>query len=137
LESADMPMPKFDKAVCTRLALAAMLCALLSACATDDESMSRLAVAPGNYRLYSCPQLAYQIKLISEQAEKLRALMDKAGTTSSGRLVSDASYRPDYLVAIGQIREMRKEEAVKNCSAAPGAKPAATPATRKSDTFIR
>jgi hypothetical protein len=136
LESADMPMPKLDGTLCTRLALTATLCVLLAACATDDESMSRLAVAPGNYRLYSCAQLAYQIKTVNEQADKLRALMEKAGTSTSGRLISDASYRPDYLMAVGQLREMRKEEVVKNCNSAPGAKPAA-PASRKSDTFIR
>ena len=106
LKALTMPMRQPKVSMCKHLALAASLSVWLGACATDDDSMSRLAVAPGSYRIYNCAQIAAQAKSVGEQEEKLVALMQKAGTSPSGRLISDATYRPDYLVAHGQLREL-------------------------------
>jgi hypothetical protein len=135
-----MLMPKLDVSLYKRLALSASLCGLLGACATDDDSLSRLAVAPGNYRIYNCAQLMVQTKSISEREQKLIALMQKAETSSSGRLVSEMSYRPEYLVAHGQLRELHATAVAKNCNTMLGTPASGTPSimpARKSDTFIR
>jgi hypothetical protein len=46
---------------------------------------------------------------------KLRALIAKAGTDSDGRLASSLAYKADYAATRGDLDELRKTAAGRNC----------------------
>jgi hypothetical protein len=60
--------------------------------------------------------------------------MAKAGADTSGRLVSSMAYRPEYLERRGEMIELRRVAAEKNCKFVPGVD---KPGARASDNAIR
>ena len=60
--------------------------------------------------------------------------MAKAGEGSGGQLVSSVAYRPEYLERRGEMVELRRVAAEKNCKFVPGAD---NPGARASDKAIR
>lgn len=120
------------KVGCFRAArFAALLLAVaLSGCATSDDTpddkMGRVLVSPGKYTLYDCGQLALAAKPLGAREQELRVLIARAGTDFGGSLVATAAYKPEYYQVHGELNEIRRETAVKNCKVAPGAaKPSA------------
>jgi hypothetical protein len=98
------------------LALAALgLCGCAS-----DESASRFLVQPDRYILYNCEALATTAQGNAARQRELEGLMTKAGVDTGGRLVSSMTYRPEYLQLRGQMDQLRKAAAEKNCSLSPG-----------------
>jgi hypothetical protein len=121
----------------TKMLMAAVLAALmLVGCAGSNDQMASLLVTPGKYQLFNCAQLAEAYKGMSMHAQELKGLMAKAQTGAGGQVVDAAVYQPDYLVARGELNELRREARAKNCDlssptvvAAP-AKPAAPTAKK-------
>lgn len=113
--------------------LAALVAVALGGCASDDTA-ARFLVAPDQYVLYNCPQLAEAVEANAKRQRELEALMTKAGTDSGGRFVSATSYRPEYLQLRGEMTELRKEAASKHCRFTPGVD---MPTDRKSDAAVR
>lgn len=124
-----------------KLKMAAALAGLLLAgCAGSKDQMASLLVAPGAYQFYKCAQLATAMQSTAARVKELEGLMAKAQTGPAGGLVSAAAYQPDYMVARGDMNELRREARAKNCDlskptgaaplppptkpAAPGKKPA-------------
>jgi hypothetical protein len=114
--------------------VAAAAAAALSGCATSDDNAARFLVAPDQYVLYNCPQLAEAAQVNATRQRELEALMAKADIDSAGRAVSAMSYRPEYLQLRGRMTELRKEAATKHCRFTPGID---MPTDRKSDAAIR
>jgi len=112
----------------------ALVAAMLSGCAASDDTAARFLVAPDQYVLYNCPQLAQASQANAARQRELEALMAKAGTDSAGRFVSGLSYRPEYVQLRGQMTELRKEAASKHCRFTPGID---MPTDRKSDAAVR
>jgi hypothetical protein len=112
-------------------AVAAALAGLLSACGSVDEA-SRFVVAPGKYDIYTCPQIADRMKDVEAEGRKLEALIARAEQGPSGQFVSNIAYGPDYLSNRGDMRELKKSAAQKNCTGLPVA-----PGERKSDKAVR
>jgi hypothetical protein len=105
------------------LILLAALPALLSACANTgvpDDDMARLLVAPDKFVLYRCPDIAEKAKEVAKRQRKLEALMAQASIDSGGRMVSAVAYRPEYLVARGEMNDLRQEAIAKKCDFVPG-----------------
>ena len=122
-----------DRAIIGNL-LAALVATMLCGCATSDDTAARFLVAPDQYVLYNCPQLADTAQLNAKRQRELETLMAKADSDSAGRLVSSMSYRPEYLQLRGEMSELRKEAATKHCRFTPGVD---MPTDRKSDAAIR
>ena len=87
------------------VALAAMA---LSGC-TSDEAASRFLVQPDKYVLYNCQALATAMQGNANRQRELEALM------------SNMTYRPEYLQLRGQMDQLRKTATEKNCSPPAGA----------------
>jgi len=75
-----------------------------------------MLVAPDKYILYSCAELATVAQGIAYQQLALEALITKAGSDAAGRFVSNQAYRPEYLSLRGQMYQLRKTAAEKNCN---------------------
>jgi hypothetical protein len=120
------------------IAGAALAAASLAACTTSggtsDDQMGRLLVAPDKFVLYNCAQLAEAAQTTAVRERELQLLMAKAGVDSAGRLVSALAYRPEYLTVRGEMNELRKAAAAKNCKFVPGAE---NPGGGTSDRTVR
>ncbi len=116
--------------IATTLAAGA-LAALLSACGTQD--VSGLLVSPGKYDIYTCPQIADRMQTVTVEGQKLEGLMARASKEPSGQFVNAIAYEPDYQANRGEMRELQKSAAAKNCTNIP----ASAPAGQTSDSAIR
>jgi len=83
--------------------------------------MARLLVAPDKFVLYECPDIARKAKEITARQRKLEKLMAQASADSGGRMVSAVAYRPEYLVARGEMNDLRQTALEKRCNFVPGA----------------
>ena len=63
-----------------------------------------------------------EAKTKSMREAELEALMAKAGRDASGKLASALAYRPEYLQVHGEMNELRKTSADKNCGSPPPAR---------------
>ena len=95
------------------LIVALMLAALLPGCGSNPEMA---LVDPGKYQFYDCAQLARDKKRLSEHAEELRALQQKAARDPSGAFIARVSYEPDYLSTVGNLRLIEAKAQEKNCT---------------------
>ncbi|MDP2294927.1 MAG: hypothetical protein Q8M24_05630 [Pseudolabrys sp.] len=107
----------------------------LAACATQggttEERMGSNLVSPGKFRFYSCEHLARQTVLMTTRAMELEGLIAKAGPGAGGSFVSAIAYRPEYLQVRGNLVELRKEQAEKNCAPPPTVAAPVHPAAAK------
>ena len=95
--------------------------AVMSLCGcTSEETADRFIVAPGQYILYSCPELANTARGIEVRQHELAALMQKAGVDASGRFISAQVYGPEYAQLRGEMDQVRKTAAEKNCNLSGG-----------------
>ena len=116
-----------------------LLAATLSGCAgspggASDETTGRFLVAPGKFALYSCAEIADRAADNAKRQHELERLMTKAGADSGGRLVSSMAYRPEYLEKRGEMVELRRVAAEKDCKFVPGVD---KPGERMSNTAVR
>jgi len=108
--------------------LGAALSMLLSACGTSGD-VSSLLVAPGKYDIYTCAQIADRMQAVEVEGQRLEGLMSRASQNASGQFISNIAYEPDYLSNRGELRELQKSAAAKNCPPVPPA--------RASDKIVR
>jgi hypothetical protein len=116
------------------LIVAVLATALLSACASGgstEDNLGRVLAAPNKYVLYNCAQLAVAATGALAREKQLEALMAKAGTGADGKFVSAVAYQPEYLQLRGDMNEIRRYSAEKDCKPAPAAAKPATPAVAK------
>lgn len=109
-------MRKFKLSVVRQATLEACgLAVLLSGCAMSDENLSRVMVAPGKFSLYTCPELVAKGKELTKRERELQDLMAKANAGTGGGIVSALAYRPEYVAAQGEMRDVREAAAAKQC----------------------
>ena len=89
----------------------------LSGCASD-EMASRILVEPDRYVLYACPELATAWQANMNRQREL--LMIKANWHRR-QIASSMAYRPEYNQLRGEMVQLRKAAADKNCRAMPNA----------------
>ena len=80
---------------------------------------SRILVEPDRYVLYACPEIATAWEANMNRQRELEALMIKAGTGAGGQIASGMAYRPEYNQLRGEMVQLRKAAADKNCRAMP------------------
>ena len=116
--------------------VATLLAALLSACAgpsgSGDDSMAKFLVAPDRFVLFNCEQLATRAAAIVTRQKELEALMARAGPSADGQLASAITYRPEFVELRGDMVELRKAAAARNCKTIP-----ALDEGRSSDRAVR
>ncbi|MGN6573115.1 MAG: hypothetical protein ACTHLO_17040 [Pseudolabrys sp.] len=98
-----------------RIAAGLLAAGLLAGCAMSDDRAASLLVAPGDYDIYACPQLALAAAAAKKRRDELQGLMARAETESSGRLMSALGYRPEYLKIRGELHEMEATAREKHC----------------------
>jgi hypothetical protein len=84
------------------------------------DGPSRILVEPDRYVLYACPELATAWQANMNRQREL--LMIKAGTGTGGQIASSMAYRPEYNQLRGEMVQLRKAAADKNCRAMPSAR---------------
>jgi hypothetical protein len=108
---------------------AALAAVMLAGCAMSDDSLSSFLVAPGNYVLFSCDDIARTAKATQARQKELEQLMAKAGTGTGGQLIGDATYGTDYATTRGQTKNLRAAAADRKCDFVPGEDNPAAPAS--------
>jgi hypothetical protein len=99
---------------------------LLAGCTgSGEDRLGQNLVAPGGYEFYDCGQLANSQRTLIARNKELERLMDKARQGPAGGFVSAVTYEPEYASNRASLREVEREQAVKNCSA-PQSPPAGT-----------
>lgn len=110
------------------IAASAIASALLSACAMSNDGLSSVFVAPGNYVLFSCDDIARTAKGVEARHKELEQLMAKASTDAAGRIIADTVYGAEYASTRGQLNSLRAAAVEMNCDVVPGADNPAAPA---------
>lgn len=118
---------------------AIVLLASLAGCAgspggASDETLGRFLFAPGKFALYQCAEIGDRATANFTRQHELEALMAKAGAGAGGQVVSGLAYRPEYLELRGEMVELRRVAAEKDCKFVPGVE---KPNARTSDRAIR
>jgi hypothetical protein len=98
-----------------RVAAPLLALGLVGGCAMSDDKAASLLVAPGDYDLYSCPQLAQAAAQLRKRQLELEGVMAKADTDTGGRMMSTIGYRPEYLKIRGEQHEMQRTAREKQC----------------------
>ncbi len=116
-----------------RTLIAALAAAALCGCASEDTA-GRFLVTPDKFVLYNCVQLSDAAQTNFARQQELEKLMAKAGTGSGAEIVSDLAYRPEYVQLRGEMNELRKASAEKNCKPIVNT---SSPTGRASDQAVR
>jgi hypothetical protein len=98
---------------------AALLSLMLAACSnttSDNRSVGgRFLVAPDKFQNHTCEQLAIRANGTAARRKQLEQLIAKAGNSLDGQLVSALAYKAEYTENGGDLDEMRRTAAEKNC----------------------
>jgi hypothetical protein len=87
----------------------------LAGCASSPEHAEDFYVAPGKYVLYDCTQLAGVAAHFEERDKELAQLIARAKEGPGGALVSAMAYDVEYYSNRGELKDVRREQAEKNC----------------------
>jgi hypothetical protein len=102
-----------------RAGIAALMAAALAGCSTqgttNEERMGSFVTAPGKYQFYTCAHLVQTAAAARKREAELEALIARAESGAGGGFVSAIAYRPELLQVRGNLAEVRREEAAKNC----------------------
>jgi hypothetical protein len=98
---------------------------LLAGCSAAGDRPERALVAPGKYVLYDCAQLAHAEARFVERDKELTRLTARAKEGPAGGLISTMVYDPDLYSNRGELADVRREQAAKNCQPAQRAGPPA------------
>ena len=131
-------MNKMERSIGTtsrRAFIALSMAALMAGCATQgggpEDRLGSFLVVPGKYSLYSCPQQAVRSAQLKTRQQELDALIAKAGSGPGGAIAATLAYRTEYAQVRGELAELAKETAAKNCPPPPPPTPAAAPSPPK------
>jgi hypothetical protein len=95
----------------------ALLAAGLSGCGgMSDFSASSVMIVPGKYNLHGCQEIEASIRNRRARDAELEKLMAQASTGAGGEVVNLMVYRTDYLQNRGELDELTRTAADKQCS---------------------
>jgi hypothetical protein len=97
------------------ITLAMGLPVLLAGCAVSGDHAEDFYVAPGKYVFYDCKQLAGVAAHFEQRNKELENLMARAKKGPGGELVSAMAYNSDYYSNLGELKDVRREQAEKKC----------------------
>jgi hypothetical protein len=82
----------------------------------SDFSSSSVMVVPGKYNLHGCQEIEANIRSRRARDAELEKLMAQASTGAGGEVVNLMVYRTDYLQNRGELAELVRTAADKQCS---------------------
>ena len=104
-------------AVLTAAGLAATLAVVLGACGTiSDQTTAAALVSPGKYNFYSCSDIDARVLELRKRQTELEQLMARASQSAGGEIINALSYRTEYLQTRGDLAELSKTSADKQCA---------------------
>lgn len=105
-------------AVLSALGLSALgLSALgLAGCGSiSDQTAASALVAPGKYDIYTCQDIEQRTRNTRARQMELEQLMTRAAQGTGGALVNAIAYRSEYLQTQGELEQLAKSSAAKDC----------------------
>ena len=101
------------------MAVAAMLMVGLAGCGSiSDRTAASAFSAPGKYNVYSCDDVERAIAGVRVRQVELEQLMARASQGgASGEFVNTIAYRGEYAQGRGDLIELAKAKADKQCVA--------------------
>ena len=99
-----------------RLLCAAGLALLTGCSGMSDVSVESVLVVPGKYNLHGCQEIETSLRNRRARDAELERLMAQASTGAGGEVVKLMVYRTDYLQNRGEIDELTRTAANKQCS---------------------
>lgn len=108
---------QFGGARIAAVGLAALLAAVLGACGTiSDQTTASALVSPGKYNIYTCSDMDAQVLSMRKRQTELEQLMARASQSAGGEIINALSYRTEYLQTRGELAELSKAAADKQCA---------------------
>jgi hypothetical protein len=101
-----------------RMAVAAMLMVGLAGCGSiSDRTAAAAFTSPGKYDVYSCEDVERMIAAVRVRQVELEQLMARASQGAGGEFVNAIAYRGEYAQGRGDLIELAKAKADKQCVA--------------------
>jgi hypothetical protein len=100
--------PSFAAAVCVAAAIA------LAGCSSGG-GVGQFLVDPSQYDVYHCKDLVTQWDLLNKREAELRANMDRASQSASGKVIGAVAYGSDYQAVLTQKKMVQQKAAEKKC----------------------
>jgi hypothetical protein len=100
------------------MAVAAMLMVGLTGCGSiSDRTAAAAFTSPGKYDVYSCEDVERMIAGVRVRQVELEQLMARASQGAGGEFVNTIAYRGEYAQGRGDLIELVKAKADKQCVA--------------------
>jgi hypothetical protein len=100
-----------------RVAIAAALTAGLAGCGAISERTAASAfTSPGKYNVYTCQDIENAMAALRIRQVELEQLMARASQGAGGEFVNTIAYRGEYAQGRGDLTEMTKAKADKQCA---------------------
>ena len=115
---------------CRSIVMIGLAGVMLAGCAAGDGGVSRALVAPGNYDLYDCNQMAGVGRGLATRNRQLEKLIVRARQGPGGGFVAATAYEPEYNTNTVKLRDLQRVMAERKCAAPAGG-------GRQSETIIR
>jgi hypothetical protein len=101
-----------------RMAVAAILMVGLPGCGSiSDRTAAAAFTSPGKYDVYSCEDVERAIVAVRYRQVELEQLMTRASRGAGGEFVNTIAYRGEYAQGRGDLIELAKAKADKQCVA--------------------
>jgi hypothetical protein len=99
------------------VAVAAVLAAGLAGCGSISERTAAAAfTSPGKYNVYTCQDVENTIMALRVRQVELEQLMARASQGVGGEFVNTIAYRGEYAQGRGDLIELAKAKADKQCA---------------------
>jgi hypothetical protein len=96
---------------------ATVLACVLGGCSgLNMQSVPSAMVTPGKYEFHDCRAIETALKGRQARQVQLEKLMADASKETGGGIVSAMAYRPEYAANQGEIDELVRTTATKNCT---------------------
>jgi hypothetical protein len=100
-----------------RVAVAAMLILGLAGCGTiSDRTAAAAFTSPGKYDIFTCDDVERIMMALRVRQVELEQLMARASQGVAGELVNTIAYRGEYAQGRGDLIELAKAKADKQCA---------------------
>jgi hypothetical protein len=95
----------------------ALIASILGGCSgMSDVSVESVLVVPGKYNLQGCQEIESNLRNRRAQAAAMEKAMEQTSNAPGGEVVNLMVYRTDYLQNRGEIDELTRTAANKQCS---------------------
>jgi hypothetical protein len=112
----DQANRKSRAASCFAAAICAAAAIAVAGCSNSANGIGQLIlVDPSQYDVYHCKDLSDQLVLLNKREAELRAEIDRANQTTSGKLVGAVAYSSDYQTVLAQKKLVQQKAAEKKC----------------------